>query len=296
VALVSSRRKRPARPETKSRTPASRNRNQHRGAAHNPTAKNLDAKNAPGVLPLPCPSLLTSACPTASVTVATRLPKCRPGETGSRTRGSRHRPPRRTLDPIRYLHLFYRDYLEWDRLAPLRAWAVKLAEGVWRARIFLLKLSPPYGTIDLLFWEEEMSARQDAARTGEGGQIVAGLHAQLAVCANGFPRSRRAILGAQAGRSRLAIGSPVLLFSSQIFADSTRNSQSSRIARKLLKTLAGAPVYPERPGASNLAAYRVNSARWSSQIPAAQTRNIAPRVSAAAANMNLSPREAACCA
>jgi hypothetical protein len=91
------------------------------------------------------------------------------------------------------------------------------------------------------------------------------------------------------------ISSPSIRFCSQLAADSTRDSQSSRITRKSLKTLARAPFYPRRPGASNFAGPRMPCPAPNSLLRVSTALRIASKISADLGKMNVS-QEASCCA
>lgn len=82
----------------------------------------------------------------------------------------------------------------------------------------------------------------------------------------------------------------------RISANSTRNSHSSRIMRKSLKTLTRALPYPERPGACNFATSRTNALRHMSRIHAAAPLTIASKIRASLCTMILISQGASCCA
>lgn len=214
-----------------------------------------------------------------------------------------------------------------------------------------LKAVPPYGTIDLLFWGKEVSAKQGAPRkVSESGAglprptVEWGLPGHPAECAEsecsvGLPRRRRGLYAGHAsespatffpapvvthllgtrishskcsralrcgrsalssahGFSRAAIESrtmrlqplrlrfwsgstqlegacltraqqafPFIRFSRVNLAQSTRHSCSSRIARKSLKTLISAPVYPAQFSTPGIAQFPPAN-RLASQLPA----------------------------
>ncbi len=96
--------------------------------------------------------------------------------------------------------------------------------------------------------------------------------------------------------SRSLSYSPYICFFSSNLAHSTRNRQSSRITRKLLKTITGASLHPERPGArifvSETQSRRLRNALFS--VSTAST--IASKIPAVLGKMSLISPEASCCA
>jgi hypothetical protein len=121
---------------------------------------------------------------------------------------------------------------------------------------FVFEIRSPYGTIDLLIWEGKVLAKEDAlcAAINLPGDRW-GLHARHAIYLRAnFSRAIIAVYRDTNFASGIAHhASPLIRFFGANRSPSTRQCQSSRIPRKLLKTLTGTPVYPTGFSAGSVA-------------------------------------------
>lgn len=125
----------------------------------------------------------------------------------------------------------------------------------------LLKSASPYGTMNLLFWGEEVLAKLGEQRTvaglpcpsiRSGAARLSRLRRQVQIAIAMFVEAPHLGAGSRASvlrHCRGEIDSSFLRLLGPDLPHSNRYTHTIRIARKLLKTLSRVPVYPIHYGA-----------------------------------------------